>query len=127
MKSTQLRLGNLVRLTTDPTCIDHVLILEPGQVHLESGNDFEDEGNISGVVLREKIIGMYGIPANSWFYLGGSRIYIGIAQGRSHAQLHIDKWMFHVRYVHELQNIAFDLTGQEIITHPNIHNPYEGQ
>ncbi len=126
MKATQLRLGNLVRLTTDPSCIDHVLILEPGQVHLESGKDYEEEGNITGVPLREGLLGRYGIPSNKWFYLGGVRVYVGIEQGRTHSMLHIDKWMFRIKYVHELQNIAFDMTGEELITHPNIHEPYGG-
>ena len=126
MKATQLRLGNLVRLSADTDCIDQVLILEPGQVHLESGTDFEEESNISGVPLREGILTTYGIPVNTWFFLGGLRVYIGIARGCSKAQIHIDKWIFSARYVHELQNIAFDMTGQELITHPNIHTPYKG-
>jgi hypothetical protein len=127
MKATQLRLGNLVQICSDPTFIDHVLILEPGQIHLESGKDFEEESNIIGVPIRELLIEKYGIPANTWFFLGGKKVYIGITQGRSQVQLHIEKWIFRVRYMHELQNIAFDITGEELITHPNIHTPYGGE
>ena len=126
MKATQLRLGNLVRLSTDPACIDHVLILEPGQIHLESGREFVEEDNVSGVPIRESLLSSYGIPANTWFFLGGNRTYIGLTPGRLPALMHIDKWLFRVRYIHELQNIAYDVTGQDLITHPNIHAPYGG-
>jgi hypothetical protein len=29
--------------------------------------------------------------------------------------------------MHELQNIIHDITGQELILHPNIHAPYGEQ
>jgi hypothetical protein len=124
MKSTQLRLGNIVGLATSPTVIDHVLMLEPGMVHLESGKEYEDEENIQEVPIRESILGRFGIPANNWFYLGGVKMYIGLPPGIKDAQLHIDKLCFRVRYMHELQNLILDHTGHELITHPNIHKPY---
>jgi len=124
MKATQLRLGNIVGLTADPQSIDHVLMLQPGLVHLESGTDFEEEGLIEGVPVSARMLDRFGIPENNWFYLGGMRIYIALLPGARSAQLHIEKRLFKFRYMHELQNLLFDHTGQEIIQHPNIHAAY---
>jgi hypothetical protein len=124
MKSTQLRLGNIVGLSTNPAILDHVLMLEPGLVHLESGENYEDEEHVCEIPILESILGRFGIPANNWFYLGGIRMYIGLPTGLREAQLHMDKYCFRVRYMHELQNLIHDHTGQELITHPNIHKPY---
>ncbi len=127
MKATQLRLGNIVRLQSDPELIDHVLILEPGLVHLESGTDYEDEGNVGEVPIREPLLSRFGIPAKNWFYLGGIRIYIGLVPGGNFALVHIGNWVGRIKYMHELQNIIHDITGQELILHPNIHAPYGEQ
>lgn len=124
MKSTHLRLGNIVGLSTNPAILDHVLMLEPGLVHLESSQDYEDEEHIREIPIRESILGRFGIPANNWFYLGGFRMYIGLIPGMREAQLHMNKYCFKVRYMHELQNLILDHTGQELITHPHIHKPF---
>jgi hypothetical protein len=126
MKATQLRLGNIVGLTADPHAIDHVLMLQPGLVHLESGTDFEEEGFISEVRVSAGLLARYGIPENNWFYLGGIRMYIALLPGARSAQLHIGKLLFKFRYMHELQNLVFDHTGHELIQHPHIHAPYGG-
>lgn len=124
MKATQLRLGNIVGLKDDPFKIDHVLILEPGLIHLESGSDYEQEEYVREIPIMAHILEQYGIPANNWFYLGGIRMYIGLIPGIKDIQLHIDKQLFKVRYMHELQNLIYDHSGQELIVLPHIHQPY---
>ena len=124
MKATQLRLGNIVGIMGDPLKMDHVLMLEPGLIHLESGSDYEQEEFIREIPIRTHVLEHYGIPANNWFYLGGIRMYIGIIPGVRDVQLHIDKHMFKARYMHELQNLIYDHSGQDLIVLPHIHHPY---
>lgn len=124
MKATQLRLGNIVGLKGDPLKIDHVLMLEPGLIHLESGSDYEQEEHIREIPIRAHVLDHYGIPANNWFYLGGIRMYIGLLTGIRDVQLHIDKHLFTVRSMHELQNLIHDHSGQDLIVLPHIHHPY---
>jgi hypothetical protein len=38
--------------------------------------------------------------------------------------LHIDKHLFKVRYMHELQNLIHDHSGHDLIVLPHIHHPY---
>jgi hypothetical protein len=126
MKATQLRLGNIVGLTTDPEAIDHVLMLQPGLIHLESGTDFEEEGLIREVRVSAGLLARYGIPENNWFYLGGIRMYIALVPGSRKAQLHIGQLLFRCTWMHELQNLVHDHTGHELVQHPHIHAPYGG-
>jgi len=125
MKATDLRLGNLVAPFQEPDRPDHVILLEPCLVHLLGDTAPREEHDVTGVPLDARQLHRCGIPHREWFLLGRHRVYISVIHPRSHVQVHVDRHLFRVSQVHELQNLLFDLTGEHILTHPHIHHPYE--
>jgi hypothetical protein len=121
MKATNLRLGNVVALVDQPESPDQVLILEPGLVHLMNRDEADDERNIIGVPVSEHVLAQYQIPFNCWHESGTIEIFIDIPQDQEQAILHCQGIKRNVFFLHEIQNLVFDLTGEDIIRHRHIH------
>jgi hypothetical protein len=121
MKATNLRLGNVVALFDQPENPDRVLILEPGLVHLMNRDEADDEKNIIGVPVSEQVLAQYQIPFNCWHKSGTTKIYIDILQDPERATLHCQGIKCNVLFLHEIQNLVFDLTGEDLIKHHHIH------
>jgi hypothetical protein len=121
MKATNLRLGNIVALVDQPESPDCVLILEPGLVHLMNRDQADDEKNIIGVPVSEQVLAQYEIPFNCWHENGTTKIFIDIPKDQEHAILHCQGIRRKICFIHEIQNLVFDLTGEDIIQHHHIH------
>lgn len=121
MKATNLRLGNIVALIDQPGSPDRVLILEPGLVHLMNRNEADDERNISGVPVSEQVLAYYEIPVNCWHENETTKIFIDIPKDREQAILHCQGLRRRISFIHEIQNLVFDLTGEDLIKHQHIH------
>lgn len=121
MKATNLRLGNVVALVDRPESPDRVLILEPGLVHLMNRDEADDERNIIGVPVSEQVLAQYQIPFNCWHQSGTTKIFIDILQDQEQAILHCQEIRLKICFLHEIQNLVFDLTGEDLLKHHHIH------
>lgn len=121
MKATQLRLGNIVALIDQPDKLDRVLILEPGLVHLMNRDQADDENNITGVIVNRDLLESLDIPTNIWLLNGRAKIGITIKGGKEQITLQCGGIERIVYFLHEIQNIIFELTGEELIKHKHIH------
>jgi hypothetical protein len=125
MPATALRLGNLVATADQPEHPDFVLMLEPCLVHLLQETLFREEHDIVGVPIDAATLHRYGIPHREWFPVGKRRVYLSVIHPRGLTQLHIGPQLHQVRWMHEIQNLIFDVTGEHLITHPHIHQPFQ--
>ena len=121
MKATNLRLGNIVALVDRPEMPDRVLILEPGLVHLMNRDEADDEKNIIGVRVSEQVLAQYQLPFNCWHESGTIEIFIDVSQDNEQAILHCLGIKRNVFFLHEIQNLVLDLTGEDLIKHHHIH------
>jgi hypothetical protein len=119
MKSTELRLGNIVAAIDEPGRPDHVLILEPGTVHLMNRAEADDELNIIPVSATPETLAGFEIPTDNTFSFSGRQV--KITAGNGSMQLQVDEASFPFTYVHELQNLLLATCGDDIIRHPHIH------
>jgi hypothetical protein len=121
MKATNLRLGNIVALIDQPENPDRVLMLEPGLVHLMNRNEPDDEKNIIGVPVSKEILEKHQIPFNRWHLRGKTKIYIDVLQDRDQVILRCQEIHCKICFLHEIQNLILDLTGEDLIKHHHIH------
>lgn len=121
MKATNLRLGNVVALVDQPESPDRVLILEPGLVHLMNRQEADDERNVIGVPVSEQILAQYQIPFNCWHQSGTTKIFIDVRQDREQVVLRCQEIRLRICFLHEIQNLVFDLTGEDLLKHHHIH------
>ncbi|NDC78056.1 MAG: hypothetical protein EBZ67_09330 [Chitinophagia bacterium] len=115
MRSTELRLGNIVAAIDEPGRPDYVIILEPGTVHLMNRAEVDDELNIVPVNATPETLTAFEIPSDTMFSFSG-------IEGM---KLHVDGAVFPFSHVHELQNLLFATCGDDIIRHPHIHTETE--
>lgn len=121
MEANELRFGNLVCWKDDDTAeLTITGILSKEEVYVEwnwpnSGDDGTDCGidGIAGIPITEEWLVRFGfqklIPEGSIFELGKFHIQnfspLGFFECRNHIK---------VEYVHQLQNLYFALTGEEL-------------
>lgn len=123
MRSTELRLGNVVAPIDEPVKPDHVIILEPGTVHLMNRAEGDDELNIVPVNATPEMLAAFEIPTDTTFSFSGRQVRIeSFADG---VKLHVDGACFPFSHVHELQNLLMATCGDDIIRHPQIHTEPE--
>jgi len=123
MKSTELRLGNIVAAIDEPGRPDHVLILEPGTIHLMNRAEADDELNIIPVAATSETLAAFDIPTDSTFSFSGRQVRVDGADGAM--RLQVDQAIYPFTYVHELQNLLLATCGDDIIRHPHIHGASE--
>ena len=123
MRSTELRLGNIVAAIDEPGRPDYVIILEPGTVHLMNRAEVDDELNIVPVNATPETLTAFEIPSDTMFSFSGRQVMI--EAGIEGMKLHVDGAVFPFSHVHELQNLLFATCGDDIIRHPHIHTETE--
>jgi hypothetical protein len=119
MRSTELRLGNIVAAIDEPGRPDHVLILEPGTVHLMTRAEADDELNIIPVAATPETLAAFEIPTDNTFSFSGRQV--RVTGGEGTMLLQVDEASYPFTYVHELQNLLLATCGDDIIRHPHIH------
>lgn len=119
MRSTELRLGNIVAAIDEPGRPDHVIILEPGTVHLMNRAEADDELNIVPVNATPEALAAFEIPTDTSFSFSGKVVRIETAP--SGMVLHVEGKSFPFTGIHELQNLLMSTCGDDIIRHPHIH------
>lgn len=123
MRSTELRLGNIVAAIDEPGRPDHVVILEPGTVHLMNRSEADDELNIVPVHATPETLAAFEIPTDTSFSFSGREVRIESASAGM--VLHVDGKSFPFSGIHELQNLLMSTCGDDIIRHPHIHAEQE--
>lgn len=123
MRSTELRLGNIVAAIDEPGRPDHVIILEPGTIHLMNRTEADDELNIVPVNATPETLAAFEIPTDSAFSFSGRQV--RIETGNEGLKLHVDGLCYPFSHVHELQNLLLVTCGDDIIRHPHIHTEAE--
>ncbi len=123
MRSTELRLGNIVAAIDEPGRPDHVLLLEPGSVHLLNRSETDDENNIIPVDATPETLAAFEIPTETTFSFSGRQV--RIEKGTTGMTLHVDGECYPFSHVHELQNLLHATCGDDIIRHPHIHSETE--
>lgn len=115
IQAKELRLGNWIKVYGDVTCA----------WNLSSDDDVNDEGNgdhIQPIPLTPEILEKCGfekqddgdggyylelLSANGFLFVAGDK--------KGYTDVFIDLWeQLRVRYLHQLQNLYFALTGNEI-------------
>ncbi len=123
MRSTELRLGSIVAAIDEPVRPDHVIILEPGTVHLMNRAEADDELNIVPVNATPETLAAFEIPTDTTFSFSGRQV--RIEAGTEGMKLQVDGAVFPFSHVHELQNLLLVTCGDDIIRHPHIHTEQE--
>jgi len=114
MKATELRLGNLVLYNNE-------------QTHIINGYDIADldidpiEDSFTPIPLTEEWLLKFGFEKNDWkeigklFYYGWAKDSFLIESTRDNTFFCLDgKPETVIKYVHQLQNLYFALTGEEL-------------
>jgi hypothetical protein len=121
MRSTDLRLGNIVAAIDEPFKPDYVVVLEPGLVYLMGREEADDEQNIIPVPVSSEMLATYDIPCEVTFSLSGHEVRICMQESRECATLILNGAHVDFHYLHEMQNLIHALCGEDIIRHPHVH------
>jgi hypothetical protein len=121
MKSTDLRLGNIVAAIDEPFKPDYVVVLEPGLVYLMGREEADDEQNIIPVRVLSELLATYDIPCDVTFSVSGHEVRVVTYEDQERATLEFNGVGYDIHYVHELQNLIHTLCGEDIIRHPHVH------
>lgn len=113
MKITKLRLGNLISLIYDPEKYDAVIALDHcGSVHMNN-RDYPDEiRDIIGLELTETLLTKFDFE--TYIYIKGREIRL-LFHGKRITVIIDDNINYEIKFVHELQNLVYINTGQELI------------
>jgi hypothetical protein len=105
MKANELRIGNFVEIDQYPN--DRVVI------QIENGSNIDECGklNASPIPLTEEWLLKFGFISKGRYEKGS--IHIGCVKTKEETYLWIEN-MPHIKYVHQLQNLYFVLTGEEL-------------
>lgn len=117
MKASELRIGNLVNArktnhTWDQTCL--ITGLTHKGIYVKYGNGHIIPINIEPILLTEEWLLSMGFISNPYQdRYENVVIHVECNKTRGVTELWIDK-MPHIKYLHELQNLYFALTGKEL-------------
>lgn len=111
MKVTSLRLGNIVGLIYDPDRYGIVVALEmSGSVHLSNKETPDDIRDISGIRPTERMLAELGCETS--ILVNGTEVNISFPEDR--AVISIEGILYPITFLHQLQNIFYAVTGQEL-------------
>jgi len=113
MKVTELRLGNIIGLIYDPEKYGVIIALDQsGTVHI-SNREYPDEiRDVVGIAITPKLLARFGYE--SYIYFDGREIKL-VFHGKRATVTIDDTTTYEIQFVHELQNIVYFNTGQELI------------
>ena len=117
MKASELRIGNLVNArktnhTWDQTCL--ITGLTHKGIYVKYDNGHIIPINIEPILLTEEWLLSMGFISNPYQdRYENVVIHVECNKTRGVTELWIDK-MPHIKYLHELQNLYFALTGKEL-------------
>ena len=124
MKANELRFGNLVTwyetsnsiFTIEHITKDWIVMVS----HHESGGSLTTRIDIESVVpipLTEEWLVKLGFDGYSKYILGGGRIRIKFVRNGTRTQTSFKNVAIprQIKYVHQLQNLYFALTGEELV------------
>ena len=115
MKAQELRIGNLVKYDNRIFEIDSIAKVFPTLNTTEFGIGVVDYNNIEPILLTEEWLLRMGFISNPYQdRYENVVIHVECNKTRGVTELWIDK-MPHIKYLHELQNLYFALTGKELI------------
>lgn len=121
MKTTELRIGNLVKLYFDKGSIIIDAIGKDG-INTNLNGSYYDLDDIEPIPLTEEwlennlseyIDGSSGSEYGRFIPCGG-RLYIQVVEEPYLSDVKGEKKILEPKYVHQLQNLYFALTGQEL-------------
>jgi hypothetical protein len=111
MKSASFRVGNIVSVCYGNFKPDTVIILEPGLVQLAGRPHPDDERDIIGVFLTlKKLAEINFVEKNRGLHFSIHTT----DKDKIELSLSIGKHIVRCKYWHELQNLYFSITGEEI-------------
>ncbi len=113
MKVTELRIGNIISLLYDPEKFGVVIALDHcGTVHI-SNREYPDEiRDIVGVGITQKLLAQFGYE--TYIYFKGTEIRLLFNNKQVDVTID-DTTHYKIRFMHELQNLIYINTGQELI------------
>ena len=112
MKAVDFRIGNIVTVCYGNFKPDTIIIIEPGLIQLASRPDPDDERDITGVYLTLEILTeLCFVEKNKGLHF----LIHTIENDKIELSLTIGIYTVRCKYVHELQNIFFSITGNELI------------
>jgi hypothetical protein len=112
MKATDFRIGNIVTVCYEDGKPDMVIIAEPGLIHLASRPHADDERDITGVPITFDKLSLLDFAKKS----KGIPFEIDMLEAdKAILTVSIGNYIVSCRYWHELQNLFFLITGEELI------------
>ncbi|HAO07637.1 MAG TPA: hypothetical protein DCQ50_11730 [Chryseobacterium sp.] len=112
MKITAFRLGNIVSLAYDPERYGVIISMDlSGQIHLSNKETPDDIRDTIGIEVTEKLLSKFG--CETAIYINGTEIIISFSGKR--VTVTIDGVSYQISFLHQLQNIFYVNTGQELI------------
>jgi len=112
MKVTSLRLGNIVGFIYDPDRYGIVIALEmSGSVHLSNKDTPDDIRDISGIRPTERMLAELGCKTS--IFVNGIEVNISFPETK--AAISIDGVSYPITFLHQLQNIFYAVTGQDLL------------
>ncbi len=118
MEAIEFRIGNYVDLGNRIAKVIEIYSKAVTVVDLEETQDTLEclESRVKPIILSEKWLVNFGFKKNAeWF--SNSLFEINIEERGAHVRLimgGISKYLLHIKYVHQLQNLYFALTGEEL-------------
>ena len=108
IKANELRIGNCVKLNNSYT----TLVPRDFQRYCKSYGIFEE---FEPIPLTEEWLLKFGYRKNTPFFTDGSIIEFYENNGMLFCELPDNNTILHIKYVHQLQNLYFALTGEELV------------
>jgi hypothetical protein len=112
MKATDFRIGNIATVCYEDLKPDIIIIIEPGLVQLANRPHPDDERDIAGVCITLQNMDNLKFMEKSKGLCFS--IHISEAEGVEISLL-IGKYTVRCKYLHELQNVFYCFTGNELI------------
>lgn len=116
MRASELRIGNLVECTPDQ-CYSEIYGIRGNNIWLKfikSQTFYIHE--LKPVELTEELLLSLGFISNAYQdRYENKAIHVECRKTRGYTELFIER-MPHIKYAHQLQNLYFALTGEELLT-----------
>lgn len=113
MKVTELRIGNIISLVYDPEKYGAVIALDHcGTVHVNNREYPDEIRDIVGFELTQELLTKFGYE--TFIYFNDKEIRL-LFHGKRVIVTIDDVTTYEIKFVHELQNLVYFNTGQELI------------
>jgi hypothetical protein len=115
MKAEELRIGNLVQDDYGQIKVVNSIDFNPDRLDYTISfpfGDYEEVGLLTPIPLTEEWFINFGLHQGTWGYYHKNGFVISVERQVYFGEEEV--WIAELNYVHQLQNLYFTLTGEEL-------------